>query len=306
MPSILNFNTAILFLIFNRLDTTKQVFEQIRIAKPPRLYVASDGARSNKLGENDIVDSVRNHVLQNIDWECEVKTLFRETNLGCKYAVSGAISWFFEHEEQGIILEDDCLPSTSFFSYCATMLEYYKDDDKVMMVSGNNFIDSKRIKHDYYFLTIPHIWGWATWRRTWNLYDVEFFKKNKLEQINFPKFINSGEKYLKFWQEIFNVAHSVNTWDYQFSFTVFKHNGLCINPRYNLISNIGFDSNATHTTDENNNFSNIKRYESRFTCNDQIDYVTELDRLDSQICGFYRLNFWQKVINKLSKIFGLR
>ena len=110
-------NTAVLFLVFNRLDTTKQVFEAIREAKPPRLYIAADGARETKAGEAEKVTAVRDFILKNIDWECDIKTLFREENLGCKYAVSGAIDWFFDNEEMGIILEDDCLPSQSFFGF---------------------------------------------------------------------------------------------------------------------------------------------------------------------------------------------
>ena len=120
--------TAILFLVFNRLDTTKKVFKAIRQAKPPRLYIAADGARANKKGECKNVQLVRDYIMQNVDWDCDVKTLFRDKNLGCKYAVGGAITWFFETEEQGIILEDDCLPSQSFFWYCEELLDRYKED----------------------------------------------------------------------------------------------------------------------------------------------------------------------------------
>ena len=145
-------NTAVLFLIFNRLDTTKQVFEAIRQAKPPRLYIAADGARSSREGEAEKVQAVREYIIQNIDWECEVKTLFREQNLGCKYAVSGAIDWFFENEEMGIILEDDCLPSQSFFWFCEELLERYKDDMRVWHIGGSNFQNGiKRGDGDYYF-----------------------------------------------------------------------------------------------------------------------------------------------------------
>lgn len=304
MEKNLHFSTAVLFLVFNRPDTTKQVFEQIRIAKPPRLYIASDGPRSNKFGEKDTVDSVRNYVLQNVDWECEVKTLFRDVNLGCKYAVSGAISWFFEHEEQGIILEDDCLPSTSFFSYCENMLECYKDDDKVMMISGNNFIDSDKIKQDYYFLTIPHIWGWATWRRAWDLYDVEFFRSNSFNNNNLPQFMISDRSFMRFWRKIFIFAHNINTWDYQLVFTLFKHGGLCINPKYNLISNIGFGVDATHTSNQNDSSANLHRYEFVPDYDNSIKYNKKFDELDSLACGFYSLSFFQRGIRKVARLFN--
>ncbi|MFP4332877.1 MAG: hypothetical protein ACLFQJ_06210, partial [Campylobacterales bacterium] len=142
--------TAVLFLVFNRLDTTKQVFEAIRQAKPPRLYVAADGAREAKEGEDQKVKAIREYILQHIDWDCEVKTLFREKNLGCKIAVSSAITWFFENEEMGIILEDDCLPSQSFFWFCEELLERYKDDMRIMMVSGYNKVQRYNQQNSYF------------------------------------------------------------------------------------------------------------------------------------------------------------
>ena len=111
-------STAVLFLVFNRLDTTKEVFKAIRKAKPSRIYIASDGPRKIKNNEADKVKEVRSYIINNIDWQCDVNTLFREENLGCKIAVSTAIDWFFDNEEQGIILEDDCFPSQSFFWFC--------------------------------------------------------------------------------------------------------------------------------------------------------------------------------------------
>ncbi len=144
--------TAVLFLVFNRLDTTKQVFEAIKEAKPPRLYIAADGARKDKSGEEEEVKAVREYVMKNIDWDCEIKTLFREKNFGCKYAVSGAIDWFFENEEQGIILEDDCLPSQSFFWFCEELLERYKDDMRIFMIAGTSYLFNEyEAINDYFF-----------------------------------------------------------------------------------------------------------------------------------------------------------
>jgi len=131
-------NTAVLFLVFNRLDTTTQVFEEIRKAQPPRLYVASDGPRDSRENEQTVVDEVRDFILANIDWPCEIHRLFRDKNLGCKTAVSSAIDWFFEHEESGIILEDDCLPDPSFFRFCEEMLVKYDTDERIMHVTGIN------------------------------------------------------------------------------------------------------------------------------------------------------------------------
>ena len=243
-------NTAVLFLVFNRLDTTMKVFEAIRQAKPPRLYVAADGARTNKEGEADKAQAVRDYIMQNIDWECEVKTLFREENLGCKYAVSGAITWFFENEEQGIILEDDCLPSQSFFWFCEELLNKYKDDLRVWHISGNNFDykDNSCNENDILFSMWSQVWGWATWKSRWNCYDVEFERSN--DELNSLRLVTSlklfdARRLLNRFN--FSGAGDIDTWDYQWHATVIWNHGLCVYPFKNLISNLGDGEDATHT-----------------------------------------------------------
>ncbi|MGK5094018.1 nucleotide-diphospho-sugar transferase [Deltaproteobacteria bacterium TL4] len=243
--------TAVLFLVFNRLSTTKQVFETIRQAKPPRLYIASDGARKTKPDEEEIVKSVRIFITQSIDWDCEVKMLFRDTNLGCKYAVSSAITWFFEHEKMGIILEDDCLPSPSFYGFCEELLEKYKDDMSVWHIGGSNFQeDNMRGDASYYFSCYSHVWGWASWANRWQSYHVE------LDQIQDDSFIKStfnDRKIYDYWSKTFIKVKNkeIDTWDYQWTFTLWHNNGLSIIPNVNMISNIGFGKDATHTTSLN-------------------------------------------------------
>ena len=157
---------AVLFIIFNRPETTQRVFDAIRLAKPTRLYIAADGPRENKTGEKELCEQARK-IAQNVDWDCEVKTLFQKENLGCGKAVSHAISWFFENEDMGIILEDDCLPHQSFFKYCEELLEKYKNNDRIGIISGNNFQKKRKIgSFSYYFSDIVNIWGWATWARS--------------------------------------------------------------------------------------------------------------------------------------------
>lgn len=253
-------NTAVLFLIFNRLETTKQVFQKIRIAKPPRLYIASDGARANKKGEDTEIELVRKYVLENIDWDCQIKTLFRDQNLGCKYAVSSGISWFFEYEENGIILEDDCLPSISFFWYCEYLLNKYDDDLRVWHISGDNFLNHQfNIAESYYFSKFCHIWGWATWANRWNSYDVKIESYPLLKKRNLMKSIFIHNKDNKYWLRIFEQIYNnkIDTWDYQWVYTIFINNGLCINPSVNLISNIGFGTDATHTKNTESIYANI-------------------------------------------------
>lgn len=234
--------TPVLFLIFNRLDTTKKVFAEIRKAKPKQLFIASDGPRENKPGEKEIVERVRKYVLSHIDWPCEVKTLFREKNLGCKYAVSGAITWFFENVEQGIILEDDCLPSQSFFRFCQELLERYKDEERIMAISGYNLIEekTKSIKESYLFFENAFIWGWATWKRSWEDYDVEIHKK--LSLIDLIKTSRSFFNFLISLKVYYKLRKEDKTWDYQLGFLTSIKKKMWVVPKKNLIENIGFSS----------------------------------------------------------------
>jgi hypothetical protein len=241
--------TPILFLIFNRPDTTKLVFESIRSVQPKYLYIAADGARESKEAEQQLCDETR-AVVANIDWDCEVKTLFREQNLGCRNAVSSAIDWFFEQVEEGIILEDDCLPHPSFYNFCEENLALYRNDSQVMHISGDNFQKGKKRGEDsYYFSNYAHIWGWATWRRAWRYYDVNLKLYSELETHNLLQQLFSSKKEMSYWKKLFNDAYQkkVNTWDYQWTFAIWQNNGLSIIPNTNLVSNIGFGS-GTHTT----------------------------------------------------------
>ena len=168
----MNLNTPVLFLIFNRPDTTQLVFDAIRQAKPSQLYVAADGPRENKPGETEKCEQTR-RIIGTVDWDCEVATLFRENNLGCKQAVSSAIDWFFSNAEEGIILEDDCFPSHSFFIYCQELLEYYRYDTRIMQICGLNVLrEWNRNGYGYYYSNYGPVWGWASWRRAWKYYDV--------------------------------------------------------------------------------------------------------------------------------------
>ena len=244
------FQTPILFLIFNRPDSTKLVFESIRSIKPAKLYIAADGARKHKVGEDLLCKDTRS-IIDLIDWECEIKTLFRNENLGCKIAVSSAIDWFFENEEQGIILEDDCLPNESFYIYCETLLNYYASDERIMHISGNNFQDGNvRGNGSYYFSNYNHIWGWATWKRAWKAYNVDlsFLTETEIETLIEKQFDTKKERL--FWNNIFKkvINKTIGTWDYQWTYAVWKNNGLSILPNKNMIANIGFNNNGTHTS----------------------------------------------------------
>jgi hypothetical protein len=246
--------TAVLFLVFNRPEATAKVFEAIRRAKPQRLYVAVDGARANRADELGKVTKVKK-IATAVDWPCQVMTLFRNQNLGCKYAVSSAIDWFFQHEECGIILEDDVLPAEGFFEYCQVALKEYQNDPNVGMITGHSIENKTGLSDQRYttkLSTYGLVWGWATWRQVWHQYDVELFGWNpqELDFLKAKKF--SSQLYVDMWRQIFTRVKSgeIDTWDYQLNYLLLKNNLLCVIPPYNLIDNIGFGLEATHTAGE--------------------------------------------------------
>jgi len=248
------FNTPILLIVYNRPDVTERVFERIAILRPTTLFIAADGPNIEKADDIANCKQVRS-ILQKIDWDCNVETLFHATNLGCKKAVSEAINWFFKFVEQGIILEDDTLPDDSFFTFCQEMLEYYKNDPRTMHIGGVNFqFGQKRGNESYYFSKYCHIWGWATWKRAWNFYSVGMDGYQDFKIDNKVKQIFKSEEEQQYWIKIFDAVHNgqIDTWDFQWFYTIWKCNGLCIVPNVNLISNIGFGKDATHTKSKDN------------------------------------------------------
>lgn len=249
MPSL---TTPILFIVFNRPEQTERVFAAIRRQKPRRLYVAADGARPDKEGEKALVERTR-AVATRVDWPCEVKTLFRLENVGCGKAVSGAISWFFEQEEEGIILEDDCLPHPDFFPFCETLLARYRDDERVLSISGDHFLPHRlHLTEPYYFSKYVQIWGWATWRRTWRHYDIRLGQRSKEDWEELIRRGNPIKAEAGYWMHIFRAMHmgAVDTWDFQLMFAGWHLGGLHISPSRNLVSNIGYGPDATHTNFE--------------------------------------------------------
>lgn len=247
--------TPVLFIIFNRPETTQQVFDAIRAARPQRLYIAADGPRKNILGESEKCNEVK-RIATAVDWDCQVHTLFREENLGCGRGPCTAINWFFEHETEGIILEDDCLPSPSFFRFCAELLERYRHDTRVMEIGGNNLEEPLLRKEEYSFSFSNHtyIWGWATWRRAWKLQD---FYMMHYSEIHEKRYLDSSYNSIyerDFYNYVFGKMHegdeqtnSQNIWDYQWQFACKINSGLSIVPNKNLVTNLGFGANATNT-----------------------------------------------------------
>jgi hypothetical protein len=233
----------ILFLIFNRPDVTKAVFAEIKKAKPEKLYIACDGPRPDRENEKQIVANLRQDLLDNIDWSCSVKTLFREENLGCGYAVSEAISWFFDNEPMGIILEDDCVPSPSFFPYCNELLHKYQNDRRVWYISGTSFLNPGDLEDSsYYFSPITQMWGWATWRDRWAEYDFHMKKYKSFIEHKYLDGIANSFRIKQWFKDTLEYNQGITTnWDCQWFFTTLVNRGLCVVPKVNLIRNVGFD-----------------------------------------------------------------
>ncbi|RYC71473.1 nucleotide-diphospho-sugar transferase [Spirosoma sordidisoli] len=235
------FDTPILLVWFNRPDNASRVFDQIKKLKPSKLYVAIDGPREGNITDQIGTDGCK-RLLSEIDWPCNLQTLIREKNAGCGLGVSSAISWFFEQEEMGIILEDDCVPAQSFFPYCQEMLLKYRDDEQIMHIAGTRWNEEYVTESSYLFSSISHIWGWATWRRAWNKYDFEMKRWSELVQSEQIKKHFRNPDNVTYWvktlDRFFNDSNK-HTWDYQWQYTLFLHNGISINPSNNLIQNIG-------------------------------------------------------------------
>lgn len=296
--------TPVLFLIFNRPDKTQKVFNAIRQAKPKQLFIAADGPRPDREGEIEECQKAR-QIATSVDWDCEVKTLFRDKNLGCKIAVSSAIDWFFKNVEEGIILEDDCLPSQSFFWFCQELLEYYRNDTRVMYISGDNFqFGHKRGEGTYYFSKYSHIWGWATWRRAWNFFDLNMNNFEEFETENQINNIFRIRQQQKYWMKFFQLAYDgkIDTWDYQWVYTCLINNGLCIMPNVNLVSNIGFGSDSTHMKYKSSIFSEMEAREITDIIHPNFVLVDqEADLLTSKLC-FGNISIFKRVKNKMVRI----
>jgi hypothetical protein len=260
-------STPVAFIIFNRPDTTVRVFEAIRQAQPPKLLVVADGPRAEHPEDVEKCAAAR-AVVENTDWDCEVLRNYAESNMGCKQRVSSGLDWVFDTVEEAIILEDDCLPHPTFFRFCAELLNRYKSDTRVMHINGNLYGQNFQFSSgaSYSFCLLPQVWGWASWRRAWDTFDKDMRK--------WPQFRDNGRlsdllvseyaraRLCERWRDI--SQGKVDTWDFQWHFSVISNGGLVIAPRCNLISNIGFSNIATHTSNSKDSRANCKMYSMLF------------------------------------------
>ena len=236
--------TPIAYIIFNRPSITKQSFAVLKEQKPLELFIIADGPRSEHPNDKKNCAEVRKIVKQ-IDWPCKVHRDYAEINLGLKKRISSGLNWVFENVEKAIVLEDDCIAHPDFFHFCDNLLEYYADNNKVSVITGNNFQKGQwRGDASYYFSRNSHCWGWATWRRAWKHYqgDIPFWPE-----------------WIKNWEHVFKRVHEgkIDSWAYPWAASTWYSGGLTATPNKNLVSNIGFGRDSTHTTDENSKFSKM-------------------------------------------------
>jgi hypothetical protein len=241
--------TSIAFFIFNRPTTTEIVFEKIRAVKPSKLLVVADGPRLEREGELEKCLAAR-RVLNNVDWDCEVLTNYSDVNLGCGLRVTTGLNWVFEQVEDAIILEDDCVPHISFFRFCEELLDYYRNDSRIMCISGNNFLmGHQRNQNSYYFSRDFQCWGWASWRRAWVLNDYDMKRWPLIRNEGWLIDILQDKEAVLRWENGLQMVYEkkIDTWDHQWMLTCWTEHGLVILPNVNLISNIGYGIDATHT-----------------------------------------------------------
>lgn len=243
-------HTPILFIFFNRKDIALQTFQRIKAAKPTTLYISQDGARTAK-GETEanIVKETRDAIMSMIDWECDVHTRFMTENIGCAQGVKTAIDWMLETEEYGMILEDDCVVSDSFFPYMEDILKRYRNDQRIGMVAGTNPISGFRSNTSFHFSRFKSCWGWGTWARAWKNMNMDMtWRKHDLQTvINNSGFNGRNNSKWKFQLRCIDNDY-VSAWDWQWYFSLAAQNQLCVYPAVNLVSNIGNDKEATHTS----------------------------------------------------------
>jgi hypothetical protein len=242
-------STPVAFIIFNRPDTTEKVFQAIRHAQPKKLLVIADGPRANRPDEAEKCAAAR-AVIDQVDWDCEILTNYSEVNLGCKLRVSSGIDWVFSEVEEAIILEDDCLPHPSFFIFCEKLLGDYRNDEKIMHISGTNVLPSVSLNSSYRFSRLVPIWGWATWRRAWQHCDMSMERWPTYKETHDIEYFGSQSENVA---EVFqsNYLGLIDTWDAQWAFSCVVNQSLTIIPNTNLIQNIGFREDATHTKTAN-------------------------------------------------------
>ena len=298
--------TAVALIVFNRPALTRVVFEAIAQAKPKRLLLIADGPRADRPGEAELCDEVR-RVVSLVDWPCEVQTNFASANLGCRRRVISGLDWVFEQVEEAIILEDDILPDPSFFPFCEQMLERFREDDRIAMITGFNISAGEATSPDsYYFSELTHIWGWATWRDAWKRYDERLTSWPEVRSSGMLRRVFSQRSAMRYWTPILDGMHrgtGPDTWDYQWMYTNLVYGRLSVTPQVNLVRNLGFGEEATHSKNPKD-APRVAITRLRFPLRHPPAIVPSraLDALDQRISGWHRSAVPVRAFQKLGRV----
>lgn len=295
----------ILILAFNRPDHVAKALKAIREYKPDRLYLSCDGAREHKPGEIEIVAETRQAMINAIDWPCKIMTLFRERNLGCANAVYEAISWFFEHEEYGIICEDDIILSQDFFRLCELLLPRYKNEDRVMEISARNTSSRTDISNTYVYSQCYHCWGWATWRRAWLKMDMKMNSAPKISCFFLIKRLGIFRGLLMkyYFMKAYRSLPNFNSWATRWYLSIMANDGLVICPGVNLALNIGMDNGTHFNKNDINPFPNLKLQYLSWPLRFNDTFIPDVKQLryDNKSFMKVRLIGIRKIFNKIKK-----
>lgn len=305
------FGVPVALFNFNRPQMTRQVFEVVRQIKPRRLLLVADGPRASRPEDVRLCAEVR-AIFDDINWDCEVSRNFTDTNMGSFKRNSTGLNWVFDTVEEAIILEDDCVPSLSFFPYCEELLEKYRDDPRVSVISGNNFGPTRycRNSDSYYFSAYTFNWGWASWRRTWKAIDISmsWWEPELGKELLYSMLPKNNE--WKYWYELFErIRHGKqkNSWDSQMLLTSLRYSQCCAIPRVNLVSNIGFGADATNCIYEDSPLQNLPRGDLRYPLIHprEVRRSIKIDHAVFRIVFQHHKSLWQRAINKLRRTFKL-
>jgi hypothetical protein len=260
----------VLLTVFNRPDETRQVLARLKQVRPEKIFIAADGPRAGRSEDELLCEEVRRLVTEEIDWPATILTDFAPSNLGLRHRMASAITWALQHEDRVIVLEDDCVPDPTFFRFCTELLERFKDDARVGVITGDNFqSEGFECGASYYFSRYPHCWGWATWRRAWDLYDVTMAEWLQVRQTDWLQTMYQHPLEALYWRQIFDKTYikEINTWDYQWTYICWRFNMLTVTPALNLVTNVGTQRSATNTKHVDKAKHHLKCYSMEFPLN---------------------------------------
>ncbi len=298
--------TPITFIIFKRPHTTAKVFELIRQVKPKKLFVIADGPRHDREGEAEKCAATR-EIIEQVDWNCEVIKNYSEVNLGCAKRVSSGLDWVFSNVEETIILEDDCIPNITFFQFCEELLEKYRYDNRITSIAAQNAqLGQKRTDYSYYFSSYSHCWGWASWRRAWQHYDLQIKLWQEVKESNILNNILFDSKAVSYWESVFDSIYDNPTgitWDYQWTFACWMQGGLNIIPNVNLIKNVGLGADSTNfNSSQDYSFINLPTETMEFPLQHPPYIVKNLQAdkfIQNTVYGATRLDIFKQKLKKI-------